>query len=362
MAFLYVPPTQYIIENKELIPRFEIEAQKYRAELLNSLNVVGKEVVTIKSTGFINTKIYSWSKEYNGILATQFIFPMEKNPKNYFLKMSTLVRQEDCVHLGSVWTKNNFFIPSNIQIENSTVTMADISNRNFDRKSSVRVDSEFNTDFSERGQLIFNGILSETFANKKIPTITTMSRIYCKFNLATIKEIPIPFQSENYPAKPHQIVTLRFLSNDSKSKINSIKISWPKFKIQSEINSGTFGEKNKNLLITETPEIFQPNLISEKIMQQVIPGLADLNEEKFTVLKRYGQWVWLNRGQAYGLTIGTRLKGPGNSQLHIIQYAPEVLKEIDASIAFIRKEKDDQKVKVGDSVTLDKKIYFNKKK
>ncbi len=102
---------------------------------------------------------------------------------------------------------------------------------------------------------------------------------------------------------------------------------------------------------------FNPIDIANNIVKKIIPTLHDLTQQEFKIVRRFGSWVYLNRGRAYGLTIGTRLVGENNSKLHIIRYAPYLEGEIDSAVAFIRHENKDIPLQVGDVLKIDQTVY-----
>jgi hypothetical protein len=348
LAFLILPPTFMITENPEIPIEVKTRALAYQENLLNQLGVTkAQEQNLITKGGYRGTRIFNWNKSYDAYLPTYFLFPVGIPQKKEYMQTASLVRYKDCLQLGSVWniTDKETAYP----LPNSNAQIFQIADRSFPETSPIKINIIDDFRAEERTSNILNIFLGEKFSEKGILNITNLSRIVCKGNF--LENLKSPVEVE-YPGKAHRLINIKM-----KSELSQKKINWPIISYGAQINSGVFAEKNKDLLNETTPQLFRPDLIAENIVAKVINEIHDLKLEEFKVIRRYRGWVYLNRGRAFQLAIGTRLIGPENSRLHIIRFSPEVNGEIDSSIAFIRYEDEKRPIIVGDILKIDPTLF-----
>lgn len=350
MPFLILPPPQIIADNQEIPKQVLLQAQNYQKDLLKELNAI-KETSKVTDGAYKGTKIFSWDQKYNGILMTSFIYQQGKAFKKEWMHTATLLRKEDCTHLGSIWNYNDkTIIP--FPLQNSSEKISTIAGRSFKQVSPVKVDLE--AKFSDKNVAnLFNIVLQEEFSKRNVPLISNVGRFLCKAD--NLKDAKME-QINEYPARPHRIVNIKVTENQSKSSITEINY-------EMQINSAILGQKEKKIFEKKEKISFNPQKISEGIVEKILPSLDDLSRAEFKIIKRVGSWVYLNRGRAFGLTIGMRLVGPHNSTLHIIRYSfgsefnagSDV--GVDNAIAFIRHESKESPLVNGDTLKLDPMVY-----
>lgn len=343
MAFFLLPPPQFIADNQEIPKQVILQAQNYQKNLLAELNITSK-VSQVREGAYAGSQIFNWDQKYNAILITSFIFQKGKSFKKEWMRTATLVKQENCTYLGSVWSFNDKkIIP--FPIENSNVSLSSIASRTFKPVSPVKLDLQ--THFSDaRFENVFNLIFQEELAKKNVPVISDLARYFCKTEKLNNEKFT---QNLEYSARPHRVIEI--IMQETGKKGNSYLVSY-----EYRMNSSVFGEKDKKNIEKKEQEIFNPVQISDNIAQKVVPALHDLSQSEFKIIKRVGSWVYINRGRAYGLLIGMRLTGAG-AGLHIIRYAPELTEEPDASIAFIRYENKQSPLAPGDILKIDQTVY-----
>lgn len=348
MPFLILPPTFMITENPEVSLAVKNSALTYQNNLLNQLGVTNaQEQVNISKGGYRGTRIFSWNKTFDAYLSTYFLFPVGKSQVKEFFHSASLVRYQDCLQLGGVWNVINHIEP--FPIQDSKLSIENIANRRFSDKSPVKVNSFYDFQAEDRISNLLDIFLGEKLASEGVLNVTNLSRIVCKGNyLPNLKSQT----NLEFPARPHLLIIVELISEFAQKKK-----SWPDVTYRVSLNSGVFGEKNKEFFYDKTPTPFQPEKISEKIFSKIMPELHDLKTMEFKVIRRYRGWVYLDRGRAFGLEIGTRLIGPSNSKLHVIRYIPEVKGEIDSSVAFIRYEDEKRPIVVGDILKIDPTLF-----
>ncbi len=349
MPFLILPPTVMISENPETASATLARAKAYQEQLLQQLGLgKNQEQSPVTKGAYRGTRIFIWNKNYNAYLPSYFVFPTGIKQNNEYMATASLVRHTDCMHLGSVWqVKNKALIP--IQMENSNSSLTQIADRTFTDKSPVRLDSFYNFRAEYRMQNIFESVIGEKLAANGVQNLTNLSRLACKGIYA--KEFLLEKALE-YPARAHRDIILKMSVTHLQEKEN-----WPKVTYKAQVNSGVFAEKHEALFAEKSETYFNPQKISELIIEKVLPNLQDLKIDEFKIIRRYRGWVYLNRGRAYGLKIGMRLIGPNHSTFHIIRYSPEVNGEIDSCIAFIRYEDKEKPIVVGDILKMDPTLF-----
>ncbi|MES2613978.1 MAG: hypothetical protein V4591_01030 [Bdellovibrionota bacterium] len=327
MAFLILPPVQFIADSQEIPKQIVQKAQAYQKNFLKDLNIT-TTASTVTQGAYKGAQIFNWDQKYNGILMTSILFQKGQNFNKEWMRTATLLRQEDCIHMGSLWSFDNKKISS-------------FTSRVFNTISPVRMNLQ--AQFSDkRYSEIFNLELLEEFSKKNVPTISDIGRLYCKAESFNTQKNE---QKTEYPAKPHRIVNINVTENSQKIDYSM------------QMASGVFGQKSKDINEKKTQEKFDPQKISKNFVEKIFPTLDDVSQEEFKITKRVGSWVYLNKGRAYGLSIGMRLVGAHSSKLHIIRYVPNPEGELDGSIAFIRHEDKEAPLVVGDILKLDNRIY-----
>jgi hypothetical protein len=351
VPFLILPPTMMISENPEIAVNIKQSARDYQDKLLSQLSILQSQLVQeIKQGAYRGTRIYSWNKKFDAYLPTYFVFQVGQVQSQEYLKASSLIRYQDCLQLGSVWNFTQNVAP--FSLPDSQNSLENIANRTFLNLSPVKVNSFYDFHSENRMSHIFDLFVGEKFAEKGILNVTNLSRVVCKGNY--LSELKSPPQA-TFPGRPHRLVIVQIASQLPQKKSN-----WPIVTYKSQINSGVFAEKNKEIINVNVPTPFHPQTLAEQLVNKVFPELHDLKKEEFKVIRRFRGWVYLDRGRAYGLEIGMRLIGPNDARIHVIRYLPEVQGEIDSSIAFIRYEDEKRPIVVGDVLKLDPTTFPKK--
>lgn len=357
MPFLIAPQPLMITDSYELKTSFTKEAHKYRDEVIKEFTQVDiSSRKSISKGGFQSVDYYSWGASLDAYLITAFVFAKEDRlktekkdslgttKKDHYLKVSTLIRQEDCVHLSSSWEKNGDknFLP---EITDNKISVSNGLSVKFDEVSPVKLENFFSTRAQEKDEFIYDLLLSNLFTQKKVPVVSTLGRIICQWKIPELKNSNLV--KSGYPSRAHRIILSSFQE--------SLETKGVKYRIQ--MKSGLFDTNDETFLSQEKFAEFNPQDIANKIVEKSLPTLHKLNENNFKIIARSGSWIYLNRGRAFGLSIGTRLQGPDGAKLHIIKYAPNYKGELDVSIAFLRHEKKETPLKLGDSIEIDKSKY-----
>ena len=344
MAYFILPPPQIMADSQEVPQSVLLQAKQYQKQLMSQLNI-SSSVFKVTKGAFVGTEIFNWNEKINGILMTSFVYEKGKGFQKEILKTATLLKQENCQHLGSLWNytdKNKIPFTINQSLKN----ISDFPKRVFSNVSPVKINFQLQLQqkrFENFAQLIF----VEGFSQKNIPLVSSGGRLYCKaeFDLSMKTQ-----QITETPAKPHRLIELAL--NEMKKTKGPSKVT-----TRVEFHSGVFGQMKESLSEKNENSEFDLEKISLNLVEKTLPNLDKLNETEFKIVRRFGSWVYLNRGRAFGLKIGMRLKGPNKASLHIIRYAPKLEGELDSSIAFIRHESQESPLKLEDVVKLDPKIY-----
>ena len=121
--------------NNQFVYNFDIKKietrRKFQKKFLNQLNV-NSPTQQIKEGAFKGTNIYSWNREFDGLIVTEVFFNKEKPFSKEIFKSITLIRKNDCVHLGSNWqTSNSSNLP--FLVKNYEVNFSQVADRKFDK-------------------------------------------------------------------------------------------------------------------------------------------------------------------------------------------------------------------------------------
>ncbi|WGL59549.1 hypothetical protein QEJ31_13545 [Pigmentibacter sp. JX0631] len=351
MPFLILPPTIMISENPEIPIAIKKKAIDYQDSLLQQLGIVKtQEKFNLQKGAYRGLRVFDWNQEYDAYLATYFLFNVGKQQKQEYLQGASVVRYKDCLQIGAIWKFSEKIAP--ISFPDSLVPLSTVVKRSFSNIAPVKINSFYDFRSEDRMENLLDLYLGEKLSAKGILNITNLSRIVCKGNYQEQLKSP---ENVDFPGKALNLVKITF-----KSEYNEKKKDWPKVTILSQLNSGVFAQKNKDLFNDDKPQLFNPETISDNLVNKLLPELHDLSKEEFKVIRRYRGWIYLDKGRGFGLQIGMRLIGPENAKIHIIRYLPQVNGEIDSCIAFIRYEDDKRPVKVGDMLKIDPTIFPKK--
>lgn len=352
LASLLVPPTFILSENPEVSAVVKQRAVAYQNTLLAQLGLVNNQQVTeIKFGAYRGMRVYPWNQPFDAYLATYFLFNVGEKQTGEFLQAAALIRYKDCLQLGAIWKFNEQIAP--FAIPDSVVPLTTFVSRKFTNFSPVKLNTFYDFRAEDRIQNILDLFIGEKLSEKGILNITNLSRIVCKGKYQEQLKSP---EMVDFPSKAHRLVQVTL-----KTAASEKKKAWPVVTIQSQLNSGVFAQKNKDLYRESNPQPVNPEVIAKNIVDKLIPELHDLSKEEFKVIRRYRGWIYLDKGRAFGLQIGMRLIGPEDSRIHIIRFLPQVNGEIDSCIAFIRYEDEKRPIKVGDILKIDQTTFPKKK-
>lgn len=346
MTFLIVTPPQVITENQTQAASIQKENAGYVKKQLADLGISDGPIQTIVTGGFRGTQIFKWAKPYVGILQTTFLTPTGKTQTQLFLRMSTLVRRDDCLQLGATWdfTQN---VPTKkpASVTPAQVSLAQISERTPRDLSPVKLETRGTGDAVSRVQVLFEGVVIESLAAQGQPIVSATNQLACKWTTVDVKLPPI---KKEYPARAHRLLISQLQANQPTEG------SWPMLnKAVIHYHSGIFGDKSVLVAEVSKPVLFDPNQFVGAIRDVTGSVTHNIKEESFTVIKRKGRWVYLDRGRAYGLEIGMHLQGRDESKLHVIQFTGTEEKNPDVAVAYIRQENKATPLKAGDTITFD---------
>jgi hypothetical protein len=349
--FLALPPTEHISESAEVRFVRAKEAQEFRNTQKKMLGVSAKALVTLSSGAFRGTEVVPWDEKYNGIVYTAFVYPKDKNQSVEWLRLVALIRQTDCVLMGATWEWPGMALkdaPESLKGGGEKILQA--KNRTFDLANTYRFEPLFSGPFASRGIRLLEIMGGEALAGARIPAVSSLGRGWCDAEFTPDFKRT---QVATYPARAHRILTGQWQENtDGKKR------SWPQARGSFWLSSGTFGERKETVFEQKEFQNFSPATISNELVKKLSGLTHKLTDTEFTIIKRDGRWVYLDRGRAFGLEIGTHLVARG-AKLHVIQYAPEE-KEFDVAIALVRNENVAEPLKVGDKVSFDLTKYPKK--
>jgi hypothetical protein len=342
--FLAVPPTEHVSENAEVRLLREKDAMAFRAQLRKLLGGSDKTSVEIKKGAFRGTDIFSWEASYNGILLTTFIYSNRPGKNGEWLRLASLVRQSDCVLMGSSWAWRGE-PPKGVPVDmkQGGAPLQDAKSRVFEAQNSYRYETAFTGHFSSRGKVLLETVGGERMAAAGVPTVSSLGRNWCDATLS-----PELKRNENveFPARAHRVLVGRW--EEEKTKV---ALDWPAVKGAFAVDAGTFGVR-KTVAWEQTKfEPFAPVKVADGVVARLKPITHKVTDAQFKIIKREGRWVYLDRGRAYGLDIGTHLVARG-ATMHVIQYAPDA-PDFDVAIAMIRTEDSSAPLRDGDTVSFD---------
>jgi|GEM_PF-4865102 len=385
MALLYVPPTQYVTENPEAAAELRASARAYVQRALRELGVQTRETKEETRGAFRGLKVFDLSGTRDAVLYTAFLLAPEKRQSSAFLHISALVWKKDCLLAGATWEKGDV-VPAGVPAElfaATGATLADALKRKAQEKNTVRWETRVDGPWASRLSLMLEAIGGERLAAQGAPVNASLSRLACKW-IPTDEQIarekngkdtiaasdkpaaaagsatPLPYvtpfksgavENSSYPMRTHRLVQTT-IKDASAPTGRSATPAWPRVTYESSWGGGVFGEHREVLAAQSKSSPFLPVTLADAIARKVPSALHDVRAQSFRVVKRQGRWIFLDRGRAYGLEIGTHLQGPGNSKLHVIQFAPDE-KEPDVAVALVRDEDKASPLKPGDTVEFD---------
>jgi hypothetical protein len=357
--FLLVPPASNYSENLESQLSSAERAVTFQNELLQELSVSNLKK-TLPSGAFRKTKIYEWTAPFDALLFTALIFPEQRDQGMPFLQLAALIRLSDCKFLGAVWKPvegNSWKLPPGF--ERKPVPLSQILTRQFRPTTRFQLDVNFEGKFSDRANILSGFMVGEVLASQGVSLSTPASRLFCVAHEGILERKPTA-NAVVQPAKPHRSLRLTFKPQRSaaQNQLPNAPTEWslPLVSGKAEIVTVPFGEKIKENLLFEKSFVFDPVSIGEQLIPFLKPHTHLLTEESFRVVKRFGRWIYLDRGRAYGLEIGMHLTGPRGAKLHIIHFATGEGIE-DGAIAMVRKEEASAPIKIGEVITFDNTIY-----
>lgn len=338
-------PPVVLSDNVETKAQLSKTAQKYLLEKLQTLGVKEQQFEETRGS-FLGTRVFAWDNNFSAHLQVTFVTQIGSDTKREFLRIVSLVRREDCIHLGSTWeTIEPLPKQAPQSLKSKIVALKEVTSRKFGPSSTLRLDSEFLGAAGSSFAAVFDASVSERLAAEGVAVNTWNTQLACKWQPLGIKLVESKF---DYPARPHRILRTKLILNGE---------NWPQFVGNSTFHNGVFGEAAKVAFKIEKPQMFEPNILADNLLPIAKQMTHNLTQENFRVLKREGRWVYLDRGRAYGLEIGAHLVGPSGSELHVIQYAKSADENPDLAVAFVRKESAESPVKAGDSIQFDLRSF-----
>lgn len=342
-AVLVALPPYVVSENIEATNLLAASSEAYRKKQLEEL---GAQTLLRKEDkgAFRGTLLYSWKENFSAILQTTYIVSAGKVQSKEFARVSSLIRREDCIHLGS-----------KIEIEGDAPTgtprsalsknnnLRSVIGRTFETVSPIRLDTELTGTLATRFAPIYDALMSEDLSAQSLPVNAWTARLACKWAPKSIDLGPL---KNDYPARAHRVLITRLT-------LSGKETDWPKAVGHAFFHNGIFGEPSKPVFEWKKETPLNPSEFTSIIVTESKNIAHNMKQESFRVLKRDGRWVYLDRGRAYGLQIGMHLLGPNGSELHVIQFNKTTDENPDVAIAFVRKESSSNPVKSGDSVTFD---------
>ena len=342
MAILLVPPTRISTENPEWPKLMAKEAQAFRAERLQSLGGA-----SLPEGGPLEVQSVPWSGAQDAILYTTLVLAPKTPKPTVWGRWAVLVRAQDCLHMGAwwQWEKTLPGIPQGGKEAEGGVLRTEARGLAPEGQGTTGWQVEIRGKGAARFQDWMEVALADSLLEQKKIVIHNSSRFFCSWS-----GVPPPkplAKTLSYPARPHGVFHLRFHSTAPLDR-------WPLGQGTVGFSGGVFGEGR-----TPEPKSIAPNTtlalgpvlgLSVKLVEAVSAPLGGTLQ----VIKRQGRWIYLNRGRAWGLTIGQWLVTPGGAKMHVVQFAPGETTP-DVAIAYLRSEKDP--VKAGDTVQMDPTVF-----
>ena len=377
-AVLLALPVEIVGDNPEAQVFLKSELLSYRASQLSSLNLADPTEKLDKG-GMRGAEKYSWPGTDSLLLHTAFLLPAGTIQNKEVIRVTTLVRQKDCIHLGSRWEiRGTNFVPSTLNLAEGSALLLEIAKRTFKETNTLKLDTQVAGPFGSRARFLLDAMAAEQLGAQGFPVNTSISRIACQ-TAAAAPNVPgssVALAPIQYPARSHRTLVVRLSIDARDPKKNA---DWPQIKGTGAIFSGIFGDKSTDLFSVPNFENFNPpKLIAD--MRKAVPVVShDLRTASFKVLKRKGRWIFLDRGRAFGLEIGMHLQGPGKSEMHIIHFAPgassqdvepggqsnvqpKIQPDVqpDVAVALLRKEDSAAPLKPGDLISIDSTTFPKK--
>jgi hypothetical protein len=349
--FLAVPPTDHVSENAEVRILRESDAKKFREQQRKVIGGSAKVTAAIQKGAFRGTEVFEWDGTYNALLLTSFLYPTNSKTKAEWLRLVALIRQSDCVLMGASWEWRGE-APKGVPVEvtRGGEPLAKSKARLFEMQNSYRFQTSFVGRFGTRGSLLLELVGGEQMAAAGLPTVSSLGRNWCD---ATLTPEMKRVEKVEFPARAHRVLVGTW--EEAKAKSDGI---WPSAKGNFAVDAGTFGERKMLAWEQAKFEVFSPKKVADGIVAKLKPVTHKVTEAQFKVIKRQGRWVYLDRGRAYGLEIGTHLVARG-ATLHVLQYDPES-QAFDVAIAMIRTEDAGAPLRAGDVVSFDLTKYPKK--
>lgn len=225
-AFLLALPPEIIGENPEAQVFLKKEILSYRALQLSDLKL-NSPLEKTEFGGFRGSEKYAWPGNDALLLHTAFLFPAGPAQNRDVLRVTTLVRQKDCVHLGSKWEATTVdFVPKTINIGQSSATLLQMSNRNFKETNTLKIDTQVAGPFGSRARFLIDAMAAEQLAVEGSPVDSSISRLACQAAGLT---------GALYPSRAHRtlVVRLNIAASDPQKKAE-----WPRVKGTGAIFSG----------------------------------------------------------------------------------------------------------------------------
>jgi hypothetical protein len=385
MPTLFVPPTEFVTENPEVATRLRASAESFVNGKLAELGLRGAPRRTEMRGAFRGLREFEWNGPRDALLGSVFLLPSGKVQASEFSRVVFFVWRDDCLLAGANWEPGTAPLRGMpTEAQRGGGSLAQQSARSPGGRSPLRWESSATGPHSKRLSLLFEAIGGEQLAAGGEVVNASLARLACKW-------IPPRQEPLAAAATPNSVSSNAEVTSDSKEKAApSAPLSWPAVVptpavrkpdfprrahrvVRAELTfsgpgdawpgavanvfttDGVFGSR-KETLVGADPEgktsPFAPVSLAQAAARALAPSVHDVRQTSFAVVRRRGRWLYLNRGRAYGLEIGTHLIGPGGAKLHIIQFAPDD-KGVDVGIALVREEALASPLKEGDVLTFD---------
>lgn len=395
MPTLYVPPTEFVTENPEASAALRDAAAAYVNARLAELGVSGPPRRTETRGAFRGLREYDWNAPREAILGSAFLLPAGPRQASEFARVVSLVWRADCLLAGASWESGTAPLRDTPpEIQRGGAPLSQQMARAPEGRSPIRWESSAVGVLAKRLSLLMDAVGGERLAAGGFVVNASLSRLACKWTprpvdtpAERVRQPPAPSLAPTppstplagwpavvpqastrvlaFPKRPHRLVRAEILSSGA---VNA----WPLATAKVSVADGVFGVPKATLLGEQAaiqaatqadiqaqrraqPSPFLPVALANSALQALTPKVHDVRETEFRILRRRGRWVYLNRGRAYGLEIGSHLMGPGGAKLHIVQFAPDEkgVEGVDVGIALVRTESLEAPLKEGDTLTFD---------
>lgn len=363
MPVLLASPPQFYADHHEVPAAIRAQAKVYQNQILTALSAA-TPALPLSNRDFAGVQLFNWGASFDGILVTALVYQKGQGFGKEWLRVARLIRKQDCAFLGGFW---QIMTPDAAWgvLADPKVSLAQVgtwAGRSFRTVSPVKVD--FHDTLSDpRVAVVWQTMAQEALAQSGIPIVASADRYFCKVTKLGSYNFP---QKEDYPARPHNLLELRIADGGAPIQSAAAQGSVKPITKVSRSCTLTYSAYLTGAVFGNTPRSVGQSTqgvpcdfpaLAKTLAQKTDALLSNLASDPIHIVGRRGAWVYLDKGRAYGLGMGSRLVGPRGEGLHVIRYDPGFEGQPDVAVAFVRHESKESPLKKGDVVRIDQTVY-----